>query len=186
MLRKILCTVFGLLVLMSSICALAAPQSGTIGVMLDREGAVTLHRVGDAGENSYRLLDCYGGMELSFDEILSPDLAAWLAQEVSGGTAQEAVDGLVTFYGLEQGLYLLVQTSAPGYYPFSPFLVSIPWDGNQWSVEANPKIAELLEELPQTGENSRLFAAMALMLVSGLTLMTLAALRSRRAGTAEK
>ena len=180
MLRKILCVVFGLAVLLGSTSALAAPRTGTIGIMLEREGAVTLYRVGDAGESSYRLLDCYGGMEVSFDDILSPDLAAWLAQEVTGGTERKAVDGLVTFTELEQGVYLLVQTSAPGYYPFSPFLVSIPWDGDQWSVQANPKIAELLEEIPHTGDNGILFAAMALMLVSGLSFFLWTSLCPRK------
>ncbi|MBQ8834008.1 MAG: hypothetical protein IJ001_03690 [Oscillospiraceae bacterium] len=176
MLRKVFAVLFCLGVLLGSVSAMAAAETGTIGIMLDREGEVTLYRVGDMTAEGCRLLERYGGLELSFDDILSPDMASWLAQEAEGGTTRESVDCLVTFDGLEQGLYLLVQTTTEvGHYPFSPFLVTIPWDGDQWSIRTRPRTEEGTEESPKTGQGMGLPLAVGLMLVSGMGLMGCAA-----------
>ena len=173
MLRKIACILLGTAMFLGSVSALAATQTGSIGVMLDGEGVVTLYRVGSIQENRYRLLDSYGGTVLGFDDILSADLAAWLAQEVFGGQEKRSADGLVTFSGLEQGLYLLVQTDAAGGIPFTPFLVSLPWDGDQWCIQTSPKIEELLERIPHTGDQSALPRALALAVFSGAAILYL-------------
>ncbi len=166
MLRKILGLLFCLGLLMGSVSAGAAEETGSIGVMLDQAGEVTLYRVGEFTEAGYRLLDCYGGQELTFDQLLDPQLPTILAQEAADGTPRKSETGLVTWYGVTPGIYLLVQTDcSPDTYPFSPFLVTIPWDGDQWDVQINPQDAP-----PKTGQGVELFLAMGMMLVSGLGL----------------
>jgi len=70
---------------------------------------------------------------------------------------EKQVDGAgqVTFDGLPEGLYLLVQQkAAPGYYPVRPFLVRLTKTvfGDQvGSTEAFPKL-EPEQKLPQTGQ----------------------------------
>ena len=183
MVRKLFCMVFALGLLLGSVTAMAAQQTGSIGIMLEQEGSVTLYRVGEMGQETGCLLERYGGLELSFDDLLSPDLAAWLAQEAEGGITRESVEGLVTFGGLEQGIYLLVQTmDEPGQYPFSPFLVSIPWDGDQWDITASPKVSELLDQLPQTGQTAGFLVAFGLMVVSLAGMAGCLAWENRKAG----
>lgn len=170
MMRKVLSVLFCLGVLLGSVSAMASEQMGTIGVMLDQEGAVTLYRVGEICGESFHLFPGYGGETVNFDQIISPELASILAQEAAEGSTQRAVDGLVTFTGLEQGIYLLVQTEVEeGSYPFSPFLVTIPWDGDQWTVHSKPKTAQDL--LPKTGQDLRLLLGAGMMLASALGLM---------------
>ena len=58
------------------------------------------------------------------------------------------------FSGLEEGIYLVVQTkAAKGYEMFSPFLISLPMRENgQWKyqVEAMPKIEASVSGKPET------------------------------------
>ena len=86
-------------------------------------------------------------------------------EDISGITKRIGDNGEVTFFNLEQGLYLLVQTEpATGFSPVNPFLVSLPFlkDGDyHYDLDAQAK-TELEEapkppqkpggKLPQTGQ----------------------------------
>lgn len=129
----------------------AAAPLGSIRI-ITKGGTVALYRVGDFEDTHFRLLDAYGGGEVTFDESLSPGLAEKLVQQARNGYVKAAdLNGAVEFQGQEAGLYLVVQRSTPqGYEPFAPFLVSLPWDGDQWNVKAEPKLEGVQ---PQTGDN---------------------------------
>lgn len=174
MLRKLFAILFCLGVLLGSASAMASVETGSVGIMLGTEGEVTLYRVGDLRGPEFVLLERYGGETVTFDELLSPELAAWLAQEAGDGVAQRTSEGMVTFDGLEQGIYLLVQTAvAPGAYPFSPFLVTIPWDGGQWDLQTYPSADAAPGSGPKTGQDLGLLLAAAIMTVSGLGLIAI-------------
>jgi len=147
------------------LCLLAFPAAsvplGSITI-LTRGGTVALYRVGDFEDTHFRLLEAYGGQKVSFDESLSAELASKLVQYARSGYVKAAdLNGAVEFTGRDAGLYLVVQRSAPpGYEPFAPFLVSLPWDGDQWEVQAEPKLEGVQ---PQTGDRAnpdRWFAVM--------------------------
>ncbi len=172
MLRKFFGALFCLGVLLGSVSATAAGETGSIGVMLAQEGEVTLYRVGDLTETGYRLAELYGGHALTFDELLSPELAAILAREAKDGVVRQADQGVVTYSGLEPGIYLLVQTACEEEsVPFSPFMVTLPWDGDQWDVEVRPREEGPANGPPKTGQDAGVFLAMTTMLLSGLGIM---------------
>lgn len=149
MLRRIINVMTLGVVFLFSVSALAS-QLGSIRVETEG-GTVALYRVGDFEETHFRLLPAYGGNTVTFDEILSSELAEELAAIAQGGHVKAAdIYGQVLFTDREPGLYLLIQRTAPeGYAPFAPFLVSLPWDGDQWEVRAQPKLDE---EQPKTGD----------------------------------
>ena len=139
----------------------AAAPLGSVQI-ITKGGTVALYRVGDFEDNHFRLLEDYGGRKVTFDETLSPELATNLVQYARSGYVKAAdLNGIVEFNGQEPGLYLVVQRTAPqGYELFAPFLVSLPWDGDQWEVKAEPKLEGVQ---PQTGDRAnpeRWFAAM--------------------------
>ena len=73
--------------------------------------------------------------------------------------------------GIEDGLYLLIQTEPmDGFYSFRPFLVTLPMDDSR-SIQVSPLIQPIpSDEPPPTGQHpAPIFAAMALV-VSGLGL----------------
>ena len=129
---------FGMVILFS--LSAMASQVGSIRVETEG-GTVALYRVGDFEQTHFRLLQIYGGRAVTFDETLTPELAEELAKIARGGFVKAAdIHGEVLFLNREPGLYLVVQRTAPeGYVPFRPFLVSLPWDGDQWEVKAQPK-----------------------------------------------
>ena len=151
MLRRIFNIVTVGLVFLLSVSGLAA-QVGSIRVETEG-GTVALYRVGDFEETCFRLLQSYGGRKVTFDESLSPELAEELAEIAQGGYVKAAdIYGDVLFANREPGLYLLVQRTAPdGYMPFNPFLVSLPWDGDQWEVKVQPKLEQ---QQPMTGDSA--------------------------------
>ena len=134
---------------MMAITAAAAPL-GSISV-LTRGGTVALFRVGDFENTQFRLLEEYGGDAIGFDQAISWELAAALAEKAGSGFVKAAdLSGWVEFSELDAGLYLLVQRSTPqGYEPFEPFLLSLPWDSDQWNVSLEPK-SEGIQ--PETGD----------------------------------
>ena len=154
-----------------------AAQYGSVQISMDygvnAGGAeVVLYSVARPVEGGYRLDECYGGGVIRQDEALSPELAQWLAQRCTGEGIRCSLDesGNGKFTGLSQGLYMLIQTSAPkGWACTLPFLVSIPLNG-EWEILAKPKKEELLTPPPKTGQHpAPIFASMGLVL-SGLGL----------------
>lgn len=135
-------------------------------------GEVALYHVAEPLEGGYRLKESYGGGAIRQEDACSPQLAQWLSEQAGFGGVRRLLDadGCGDFYGLTEGLYLLVQTQAPeGWQRAAAFLVPIPLNG-QWEVLSCPKTAELLTESPQTGQHpAPLFAAMG-MVLSGLGL----------------
>lgn len=174
--RKLHCLLLAVWVLLGSVCASAEGETGTVRVELGQKGKVALYRVGSFTEDGCRLLKTYGGGELSFDDLLSQDMAQWLAGKVVNGTTKKSEDGVVTFADVEVGIYLVVhKEAAEGYAPFAPFIITMPWDGDQWDIEAKPKITT---EIPQTGD-AALIPALA-MLLSGSALAFLTGKRKAR------
>jgi len=124
-------------------------------------GSITLFQVGslkeDNGNYSFVLTKDFKGSKESL-ETPGPELAARLAayagkHDAGKTTLVVGSDGKAEFTGLKPGLYLFVQEQeAEGYYPVSPFLVSIPLlqDGKYtYEIDAVPKM-ELLDKKPGT------------------------------------
>lgn len=151
----------------------AAENSGSIRIAVDygdspvEGGAVVLYCVAEPAEGGYRLGERFGGGIIRQEDACSPELARWLAERAASGGVRQSLDpeGGTVFSGLEEGLYLAVQTEAPeGWYCAMPFLIPIPLDG-EWEVLAYPKLSALLTESPKTGQHpAPLFAAMGLVL----------------------
>ena len=104
-------------VVLLSVGAGASEMKGSVEVKLDAgelpvtNGAVSMYLVGVPTEGGYRLLDRYGGGIVRSEDAASSNLAYWLRE--LAGSGQELlldVDGRVVFSGIEEGLYLLVQT----------------------------------------------------------------------------
>lgn len=114
----------------------------------------TLYKVADiATDNnvlSYTLTNEFADSGVSLDITKANDLAAHLAayakQKSIAGTSQSTVGNSITFSDLELGLYLIVENgTVSGYYPTSPFLVSVPMtnaEGTAWiyEINASPKV----------------------------------------------
>jgi len=161
-----------------SLPAAAAESTGSIRVSLDYgdspvdRGEMVVYRVAVPLEGSYRLAENFGGGVIRQEDACSPELAQWLSERIASGGVRQQLDreGRAVFSGLEQGLYLVVQTEAPtGWYCAAPFLVPVPLDG-EWEVLAYPKMAVLLTQSPKTGQHpAPLIGAMGLVL-SGMGL----------------
>jgi len=133
-------------------------------------------------ENGYRLTDAFGGGMITQLDVFSPELAVWLSQRATGGWKDTTDDfGTVTFWDLDEGLYLVTQPKAcGGYSPFEPFLVMLPWDGYEWSVTAVPKTERKIDVIPDTSDPDTLVWSMAGILMSGAGLCILNLPRKRR------
>lgn len=159
-------------------------------------GSLTLYRVGEISECNgdfvFALTGDFADSGYALDDVESVALAAELAgyarsKGFEGTTKTVGADGTVRFENLQTGLYLITQgTSAAGFTPASPFLVSVPmWASDQYvyDVDASPKV-ELEpapatptpapdvpdEKLPQTGQTNWPVPVLA---VSGAALFTL-------------
>lgn len=154
--------------------AVAAVQTGSITVSWGTDsGSVTLYRVGTPISGGFMLRQEFGGGIISDWDVSSHALAQWLYEqaEYEGWTIQANELGEAEFPRLEQGLYLLVQERAPeGYYPFLPFLVALPYEG-QWHLRAEPKMEKYPGEQPRTGEDGSIYAAAVTMAVSGMGIV---------------
>lgn len=159
-------------------------------------GSVILYRVADIteddGDHAFTLTDDYLSSGVSLEKLNDASTAQSLAEfaqknQKQGITADVDVYGVVQFTGLQLGLYLVVQQeAAPGYYPITPFLMSLPLYENgayTYDVDASPKVEiERAPEptvpetkpddpkLPQTGQ---LNWPVPVLAVSGLTLFIL-------------
>lgn len=171
---------FGLLLPCLCLPARAASGEGSIRVIVRSGGepvsgcAVTLFRVGIPCEEGYRIVDSFGGGMVREADALSPHLAQWLAQmEGEPGLSRILdADGCARFRGLEEGLYLLLQSGGSGdYFPIQPFLMKLPYEG-QWDVDAYP-FTQLLytdTENPRTGQHPAPILGAIGMVISGIGL----------------
>lgn len=156
--RKLFCMLFAVLMLGVTVLPVSA-ATGTIRVDIGGKGEVTVYKVGEAEGTGYRLSEQYGGGFATFDDVLSPNLAAWMAQRAEDGISRETELGVAEFGSVEEGLYLVVQSGQrEGYDSFSPFLLCLPWDGAMWDVEVTPKMEQSPAETPQTGEGFALLS----------------------------
>ena len=118
-------------------------------------GSMTLYRIGDItadnGNCSFVLSGDFASVEASLEDLESAQLiytvAAYIAEhDIMGSTMPIDNDGMVKFYDLEPGLYMLIQTvAANGYNCANPFIVSLPMftdGGYVYEVDASAK-AEL-------------------------------------------
>lgn len=189
--RKLVCILMALaLVMGQSLHCAAAEETGTIRVTLTREedrtyyGTVALYRVGVPVSGGYRLGSGFGGGFVETEDAQSPALAQWLAERVGTADGFRVLDsyGCGEFKDLEKGLYLLVQEDpAEGFYPFMPFLVQLPFEG-QWEILTFPKMESVPVVLPETGDTFGVWLHTAVMTVSGLGLMVCLGKRRRKTG----
>lgn len=137
------------------ITAAAAVETGSITVDWGcSTGSVTLYKVGSPISGGYMLRREFGGGIITDRDVSSEALAQWLWEhaEYEGWILPADERGRAEYQRLEEGLYLLVQNrAADGYYPFSPFLVELPYEG-QWHLQANPKMEQYPTEQPRTGQ----------------------------------
>lgn len=163
--------------------ALSLPaQAGELGgsIRLDLEvgdfvvtnGAVKLYQVAQQGPEGYLVSDSFGGGLVKPEDALSSSLAQWLAQTAEDGgiTRLLDADGCAEFSRLPDGLYLVVQSEKmDGFYPFEPFLVTIPMDGER-DIQVSPPVFPIVAESPATGQDMQPFLGVVGMVVSGLGL----------------
>ncbi len=156
----------------------AGEAGGSIRLDLDvgdfavTNGAVKLYQVALQGPEGYMLSDSFGGGMVKPEDALSSSLAQWLAQTAEDGgiTRLLDADGCAEFSRLPDGLYLVVQSeNMDGFYPFEPFLVSIPMEGER-DIQVSPPISPIVAESPATGQDMQPFLGIAGMVVSGLGL----------------
>lgn len=129
-------------------------------------GRFTLYHVADAeslnGALTFSFTDGFANCGATLDDLsdsgLAEHLAAYAKTNGIAGTEKKADStGKVVFDNLSVGLYLIVQSgSVSGWYPISPFIVSIPMtnaEGTGWiyDVDASPK-AEPRPESPDVDD----------------------------------
>lgn len=142
--------------------SLDAPCSLSIRLMEEEKvvpgGSLTIYRAADVsareGSLEYTLTDDFAPSGASLQNLNDPALPKTLGdfaveKGLTGWNAGPGEDGVTVFSGLEAGLYLVTQGTAPeGYCPISPFVVNLPAtsaDGTRWvyDLEASPKVAPL-------------------------------------------
>lgn len=77
--------------------------------------------------------------------------AAVEKHNLSSKTGQSDTKGIIRFTGLEQGVYLLVQSDHADYGQIETFLIAIPYtsDGNSWTYDVVTETkGELIEPIP--------------------------------------
>lgn len=155
------------------ISAAAAMKTGSITVSWGcSSGSATLYKVGAPISGGYMLKQEFGGGIITRKDVSSGALAQWLSEhaEYEGWTLPADEQGEAEFTRLEQGLYLLVQNrGADGYYPYVPFLVELPYEG-QWHLQANPKLEPYPTEQPRTGQGWQPIPGILGMILSGTGL----------------
>lgn len=133
-------------------------RQGSVTVKMEYEGkavtggTMTAYLVGEIQESdgnySFEKTEAMGAFTGSYEDITAPSLAEDVASfvrehAVPACATAENKEGRAVFFGLELGLYLIVQTEASeGYEPLRPFLVSVPMneDGRYvYEVDAEGK-----------------------------------------------
>ena len=218
--KHLISALLALLVLLclplSAAAAHAVPEAGKKGsitvLMVYAEkplsgGELTLYRVGDVAQDNGdyffvptdSLRDWNGSFEdLENADQIARDLAKYVSDKKLIGTRKTiGKNGEAKFdnggKGLEQGLYLVVQTvPADGFQPISPFLVSLPYfDGTAYVYDVTARSKTELErivkpteppetpppgKLPQTGQ---LWWPVPILISAGLLCITAGLLRRR-------
>lgn len=173
MVRRMVWVLAAAVLVMGLKIPVSAQSTGTIRISLDyggdpvNRGEVVVYRVAEPLEESYRLAENYGGGVIRQEDAFSPELAQWLSERRGSEGMRQCLDpeGRAVFSGLEEGLYMIVQTEAPeGWYCAAPFLVSVPLNG-EWEILACPKLSLVMTESPGTGQHpAPLVGAMGLVL----------------------
>ena len=105
---------------------------------------------------------------------ITEELANWLvelSEDAQGITQELDVNGCAEFYGLSDGLYLLVQSERmEGFYPFPPLLITLPLDTER-NIQIYPTVAPIVAQNPATGQGAGLFAGLLCMVLSGFGLV---------------
>lgn len=182
MMRKAICTILAVWLLIMVPVTAAAGTGGSLWVRLDvgelpvTNGAFTLYRVGVPISDGYRIMEAYGGGFVRGEDALSPHLAQWLdgMGEKSGTEILMDVDGNAVFSGLEDGLYLLVQTEkTDGFYPVQPMLLTIPREARR-DVSLQLEPLPMVAEAPPTGQDPTPYIGLLGLVISlaGLVLCT--------------
>ena len=124
-------------------------------------GELTVYRVAEVqrknGNLNFEYCGDFDGCAIELGDLTDSTLAGQLQEYLSDnaeGTVREVdANGIVNFYDLELGLYLVVQTMASkGYKPVNSFLVSLPMaEDGEWNyeVDASPKVGAYTPE-PET------------------------------------
>ncbi len=177
--RKTLCLLLLAACFVIRMPAAAAENRGSIRIDLDTgdmpviNGAVTLYQVGIETEEGYQIAEGFGGGIVRQDEADSGKLALWLAESAdsNGASLLLDADGSAVYSGLEQGLYILVQTERiDGFYPIHPVLLTIP-SAEGWDLEINREPAPVVTEIPQTGQSLIPYFGILGMILSGAGLL---------------
>ena len=177
-----------LLLLVAVPAKAAAEARGSIQVRMDIgdmpviHGAVQLHQVGVKTEGGYRITEAFGGGTVRYDDIHSDHLTQWLAQTADGKGMSLLLDadGTAVFSGLEEGLYLLVQTERiDGFYPIYPVLQTVP-EGDCWDVSIFREPVPVVTEIPKTGESPLLLLSILGMLLSSAGLLLCARISGKQ------
>ena len=165
-----------------------AAGEGSVRIDLLGEGVpisgaeIRIYPVGMPTENGYRLTEAFGGGMITQADVFVPELAVWLSLRAGGGLSERTdSSGTAVFWDLDEGLYLVTQPEAcGGYIAFDPFLVTIPWDGFEWSITAAPKTERQIEVIPDTSDPGVLDRSLRWLLISGTGLCVLLLPRKRR------
>ena len=176
-------SVLFILCLMLCLLPQTALGAGEGAILVDLKGGgkpisgaeIQVFLAGKPSDKGYRLSDAFGGGMITQMDVFSPELAVWLSQRASGGW-KDTTDsqGRASFYGLDEGLYLVMQPfSKGGYRPFEPFLITIPWDGIQWEITATPKTEREITVVPDTSDPGIVNCGILGMLLSGTALLAL-------------
>ena len=166
--RKMLCVVL-LFAMLEMLCLQAYAGTGTIRVDIGGAGEVTLYRVGVMERDQYRLTDEHGGGLVTFDDVLMPELATWLAVRATGGITHSAKDGIVEFSGISEGLYLAVQKGGEN----APVLIILPWDGDTWNLDVKLEKEVMTQEIPQTADRGIVVVSSWIMAAAMLGLLVI-------------
>lgn len=139
-----------------SIQAILMSQPDSSGKQTPYSGvSMKLYQVGSASENNetvnFTLDSRFAGSGIKIDTLATADQWAAAARTLAGMAGSSGVNsiegtsdaqGQIFFNNLEQGVYLLVQSSAQGRIIISPSLLTVPLQENgQWiyDVKAYPK-----------------------------------------------
>ena len=153
MIRKFVCTVCAVCVLLGgAVSASAQTEGGRVDVVVRRgetplEGCqVEIFRAGEALEEGYRLEQAFGGGVILMQDVFSPDLARWMAEGAENGFAAETdAEGRASFGELAFGLYLVTSPEEE----FLPYLVSVSQELPY--IDTYPQSERITFALPKTG-----------------------------------
>ena len=140
--------------------SVGAAGPGSLRIELEEGGKpvsgarVLLCKAGAPVQGGYLLEEEFGGGFVTEVDVMLPDLARWLGEKGrSYSTDLTDAEGIAAFYGLEEGLYLVKQEENEGTLAsFTPFLITIPWDGNMWEITASPKMERVPRPMPDTSD----------------------------------